>query len=90
MDRRRSSYGGSAIRASRRTASHLEGSQRGWLVRFARDELEELLQTLREGEDETDWPPRPPRSQAPARGPASYKHTGIPHRPAAILLGARR
>jgi hypothetical protein len=28
----------------------LEGSQRGWLGRFARDELEDLLQALREEE----------------------------------------
>jgi hypothetical protein len=32
----------------------LEGSQRGWLGRFARDELEDLLQALRKGEDDTD------------------------------------
>ena len=30
----------------------LEGSQRGWLGRFARDELEDLLQALREGRDD--------------------------------------
>ena len=30
----------------------LEGSQRGWLGRFARDELEDLLQALREGDDD--------------------------------------
>ena len=32
----------------------LEGSQRGWLGRFARDELEDLLRALRDGEDETN------------------------------------
>ena len=32
----------------------LEGSQRGWLGRFARDELEGLLQALRDGDDGDD------------------------------------
>ena len=30
----------------------LEGSQRGWLGRFVRDELEDLLQALRDGADD--------------------------------------